>query len=191
MTSALPPIAIIGAGMSGLALGLCLKHKGIAATVYDRATSSPRYNYSILLHSSTYRPLLSMLHMDEKTFREKLAVNAQQGGGGSLSGTNSSAPADAFRCHRGRLEALLGKDLSISWDKRLKDVQLAAQSEELTASFDDGYSLKTGCLIGCDGPHSMTRQSLSSAMKLQVLPYVVFNGKRLISYTKYVETMRD
>ena len=78
-----------------------------------------------------------------------------------------------------------------SWDKRLKDVQLAAQSEELTASFDDGYSLKTGCLIGCDGPHSMTRQSLSSAMKLQVLPYVVFNGKRLISYTKYVETMRD
>lgn len=100
-------------------------------------------------------------------------------------------PADAFRCHRGRLEALLGKGLSISWDKRLNDLQLASQSQKLTASFDDGYSLKTDCLIGCDGPHSMTRQSLSSTMKLQVLPYVVFNGKRLISITDYIENVHD
>lgn len=191
MTSALPPITIIGAGLSGLTLGLCLKHRGIAAVLYDRATSSPRYNYGIVLHSSTYRPLLSILHMDETTFREKLAVNAQQGGNGSLSGSNCSAPTDAFRCHRGRLEALLGKDLSISWDKRLKDLQLASQSKELTASFDDGCSLKTSCLVGCDGPHSMTRQSLSATMKLQVLPYVVFNGKRLISITEYMKTMHE
>lgn len=191
MTSALPPIAIIGAGLSGLTLGLCLKHRGIAAVVYDRATSSPRYNYGITLQSSVYRPLLSILHMDETTFQERLAVNAQQGGRGSLSGTNSSAPTDVFRCHRGRLEALLGKDLSISWDKRLKDIQLASQSKDLTAFFDDGYSLRTRCLIGCDGPHSMTRQSLSSTMKLQVLPYVVFNGKRLISKTEYIKTMHD
>lgn len=85
--------------------------------------------------------------MDETTFREKLAVNAQQVSG-SLSGTNSSVPTDAFRYRRGRLENLLGKDLSISWDKRLKDLQLASQSKELTASFNDVYSLKTRCLIG-------------------------------------------
>lgn len=189
MTSALSPITIIGAGLSGLTLGLCLKHRGIAAVVYDCATS-PRHNYGIVLHSSTYSPLLSILQMDKTTFREKLVVNAQQGGSSSLSGTNSSAP-DAFRCHRGRLEALLSKDLSICWDKRLKDIQLASQSKELTASFDDGYSLKTRCLIGCDGPHSMTRQSLCLAMKLQVLPYVVFRGKRLISITEYMKTMHD
>lgn len=191
MTSALPPIAIIGAGLSGLTLGLCLKHRGIAAVVYDRATSSPRYNYGITLHSSTYRPLLNILNLDEATFQEKLAVNAQQGGRGSLSGTNSSAPTGTFRCHRGRLEALLGKDLSISWDKSLKGLQLASESKELTAFFDDGYSLKTRCLIGCDGPHSMTRQSLSSTMKLQALPYVVFRGKRLISETEYMKTMHE
>lgn len=190
MASAIPPITIIGAGLSGLTLGLCLKHRGIGAVVYDRATSPPRYNYGIVLHSSTYRPLLSILHMNETTFREKLAVNAQQGSG-SLSGTNSSAPTDAFRCHRGRLQDLLGKDLSISWDKRLKDLQLAPQSKEISASFDGGYSLKARCLIGCDGPHSITRQSLSSAMKLQVLPYVVFNGKRLISITEYMTTIHD
>ena len=52
-------------------------------------------------------------------------------------GTHGSAPTDAFRCHRGRLEALLGKDLSVNWDKRLDDLQLASQSKELTAPFDD------------------------------------------------------
>lgn len=76
MTSALSPITIVGAGLSGLTLGLCLKHKGIAAVLYDRAASSPRYKYGIVLHSTTYKPLLSILRMDEKTFREKVAVNA-------------------------------------------------------------------------------------------------------------------
>lgn len=189
MTSALPPITIIGAGLSGLTLGLCLKHKGIAAIVYDRAASSPRYNYGIVLHSTTYRPLLSILHMDEKSFREKVAVDAQRDGSSSLSRMNSSAPADAFRCHRGRLEALLGKDLSISWNKRLKNLQLNSQAQEHTASFDGEYTLKTRCLIGCDGPHSATRQSLCPEMKLQVLPYVVFNGKRFIPITDYMKTM--
>lgn len=191
MTSAFPPIAIVGAGLSGLTLGLCLKHRGIAAVVYDRANHSPRYNYGIVLHSSTYRPLLSILNMDEASFRDKLAVNAQQGGSGSLSGMKGSAPTDAFRCHRGRLEALLSKDLSINWDKKLKDLQPASQSKELTASFDDGDSVTTRCLIGCDGPHSMTRQSLNSTMKLQVLPYVVFSGKRRISVTEYTKTIYD
>lgn len=127
--------------------------------------------------------------MDEKTFWETLAVNSQQGGSGSLSGSNNSAPTDAFHCHRGRLEALLGKDLSISWDKNLKDLQLASPSKELTVYFDDRSSLKTRCLIGCDGPHSATRRSLSSPMKLQVLPYVVYRGKRFIPCPKYMKTM--
>lgn len=158
--------------------------------VYDRATSPPCYNYGIVLHSSTYRPLLSILHMNETTFQEKCAVNAQQGSG-SLSGPKSSAPTDAFRCHRGRLQNLLGKDLSISWNKSLKNLQLTSQSKELTASFNGGYNLKARCLIGCDGPHSITRQSLSSAMKLQVLPYVVFNGRRVISIIEYMTTVHD
>lgn len=95
-TSALPPIAIVGAGRSGLTLGLCLKHGGIAAVEYERATSSPRDNYGIVVHSSTCRPLLSILHMDETMFRDKLAVNTQQVGSGSVLGANTSVPTDTF-----------------------------------------------------------------------------------------------
>lgn len=183
MASKLPQITIIGAGLSGLTLGLSLRSKGIAAVLYDRAAPSPRYNYGITLYSSTYRPLLSLLDMDESSFRESVAVNAQQGGTGSLPGS------DAFRCHRGRLEALLGRSLSINWDKRLKEINVSPGSRGVTAVFEDGYQHTTTCLIGCDGPHSMTRQSLAPSMKLEVLPYAVFNGKRRMSTEEYMETI--
>ena len=182
------PIAIVGAGLGGLTLGLCLQRKGIATVIYDRATSSTRYNYGITLYPSSYRPLLSLLHMDEATFRNKLAVDARQGGSGRMANKGSSQ-VDAFRCHRGSLETLIGTELAISRGRKLKHVQLDAQSKEITAVFDGGDSLKTKCLVGCDGPHSMTRQSLCSAMKLHVLPYVVFNGRRRISISEYMEDL--
>ena len=187
MTSPLPPITIIGAGLSGLTLGLALKHNGIKAVIYDRAVSRPRYNYGISLQSSAYRPLLSMLHMDETTFREKLAVNAHQGGNGSLSTTNISHQLGAFRCHRGQLEDLLSNGLPIYWGKMLTDIKLKSRAEGLIGLFDDGSCVETTCLIGCDGPHSMTRQSLSPTMKIEVLPYVVFNGKQRIPIKEYME----
>ena len=182
-----PPIAIVGAGLSGLTLGLCLRSKGIAAVIYDRAPSLPPNNYGITLHSSTIRLLSGLLCTDETTLWSRLAVDAQQDGSGSL-GTKRP---NAFRCHRGRLEALLSNGLSISWDKELEYVKLEALSKEITAVFEDGSTLNTRCLVGCDGPHSMTRQSLSSAMKLHVLPYVVFNGKRRISNAEYIEEIHQ
>ena len=47
----------------------------------------------------------------------------------------------------------------------------------------------TKSLVGCDGPHSMTRQSLTSGIELHVLPYVVFNGKRRISTTQFMSSL--
>ncbi|KAH8199003.1 hypothetical protein TruAng_006832 [Truncatella angustata] len=185
MASKLPQITIVGAGLSGLTLGLSLRSKGIAAVLYDRAAPSPRYNYGITLYASTYRPFLSLLDMDESSFRESVAVNAQQGGTGSWPGS------DTFRCHRGRLEALLSRYLSINWDKRLKEINMSPGSRGVTAVFEDGYQHKTTCLIGCDGPHSMTRQSRAPSMKLEVLPYVVFNGKRRMSTEEYMGTIHE
>ena len=189
-SSPLPPVTIIGAGLSGLALGLCLKQKGIPTTIYDCATSSPRHNYGITLRSGTYRPLLSLLRMDETTFRVRTAVDSQQGGAGSCPRASPFSSEDSFRCHRGRLEDILRRELMISWDKRLKKIQFAPGPKEITTTFEDGDQRTTECLIGCDGTHSMTRQSLSSVLKLQVLPYVVFNGKREISLAEYHDTIR-
>ncbi|KAI9661723.1 MAG: hypothetical protein M1821_008961 [Bathelium mastoideum] len=124
--------------------------------------------------------------MNERTFCNEVAVNAQQGDRG-----NKAFPlADTFRCHRGRLEALLRARLFIKWGKRLKTIQFEEQAREITASFDDERSLKTKCLVGCDGSHSMIRQGLCMATKLRVLPYVVFNGIRRISKFEYINNIR-
>lgn len=190
MTTKLPIISIIGAGLSGLTLGLTLKHKGIAAIIYDRAASAPRYNYGITLYPSTYRPLLDILGIDEASFRAKLAVNAHQSGDGGLAATDDAAHSTGFRCHRGRLEALLRNDLSIRWGEELKDVQLKADSGKVNAIFEDGSAVETACLVSCDGVHSVTRQRLSSSMTLEILPYVVFNGKRHLPLQEFQEHIR-
>ena len=191
MSSTLPPITIVGAGLSGITLGLCLKQKGIPASIYDCATSPPRYSYGIVLRSATYRPLLSLLRMDEATFRRRTAVDSQQGRNGDFPSRSSPVPTDSFRCHRGRLEAILRQGLMISWNKKLRAVRKASGSKTVTATFENGDRRSTECLIGCDGPHSITRKSLSSALKLQVLPYVVFNGKRDISLRNYIDKIHD
>ncbi|KAG8534336.1 uncharacterized protein KY384_001180 [Bacidia gigantensis] len=74
-----PAVSTIGAGLSGLALGLSLKSKGISGKIYDLAPGIPRFNYGITLHASTYRPLLGLLKMDEATFRKETAVDGARG----------------------------------------------------------------------------------------------------------------
>ena len=184
-----PPITIIGAGLAGLTLGRCLKHKGIPAIIYERAPSSPRYGYGITLHSSTYQPLLSILEMDESTFRDQLAVDAAHNGNGNLS--VGSLSSSSFRCHRGRLEQLLRESQEINWALTLKDLEISPQSQKITAVFENGKRVETQYLVGCDGPHSITRQSLAPALKLKVLPFVAFNGKRRFSHKAYMDNMHQ
>ena len=187
------PITIVGAGLAGLTLGRSLAQKGIPAVIYERASSSPRFNYGITLHSSTYQPLLRILQLDENTFREKVAVDAQQSGKGHLSSihltTNSSYGDFSFRCHRGNLELLLRQEQDIQWNHTLKGIELSSQSRSVTASFHEGERVNSQYLVGCDGPHSITRQILATEMELKVLPYVVFNGKRRYSCKEYRERL--
>ncbi|KAL9106332.1 MAG: hypothetical protein Q9187_008570 [Circinaria calcarea] len=187
------PITIVGAGLAGLTLGRSLAQKGIQAVIYERASSSPRYNHGITLHPSTYQPLLRILQLDENTFHEKVAVDAQQGGEGHLSSTHlvthSSYEDSSIRCHRGKLELLLREGQDIQWDHTLKEFETFPQSRGVTASFQNGTRIDSHYLVGCDGAHSMTRQILATTMKLKVLPYVVFNGKRHYSRAEYQERL--
>jgi 2-polyprenyl-6-methoxyphenol hydroxylase-like FAD-dependent oxidoreductase len=75
-------ISIIGAGLGGLTLGRCLQKRGIAAILYERLDSPPRYSYGITLHASAYTPLLKALDVDEMDFKSRVAVDASSGGRG-------------------------------------------------------------------------------------------------------------
>lgn len=188
-----PSVTIVGAGLAGLTLGRSLRQQGIPALIYERASSPPRHCYGITLHSSTYRKLLPLLHLDEDAFREKVAVDGHRHGKGRLSstysGTNPSDGNSSFRCNQGKLELLLREGQDIRWDHAITEIELLSRSSNVTAAFQNGGIVDNHLLFGCDGVHSMTRQSLSPTTMLKVLPYVVFNGQRRYSYMEYNEKL--
>lgn len=185
------PVTIIGAGLAGLTLGRCLKHKGIPAVVFDCVASLPYHNHGITLHPSTYQPLLSILQMEESVFREQLAVDVQQDGIANISSVRirPEISNDSFRCHRGRLERLLQKEQSIKYKHTLQNLEIHPQSQKIIAVFQNGERIESQYLIGCDGAHSLIRQILAPSIKLKVLPYAVFHGKRHLLHTEYSEMM--
>jgi len=182
-----PPITIVGAGLAGLTLGRCLRHHGIAAVILEKTSAMPRYNYGITLHSWAYQPLLNVLQMDERTFRNTLSVDAAQRGSGKITGDilapGTETDHGTFRCHRGRLEKLLQEGQDIRWEHTVQDIQVSTQG--ILVHLKDRKPLEAEILIGTDGVHSQIRNSLMPSIELKVLPFVVFNGKRRISNAEY------
>ena len=181
------PIVIVGAGVAGLTLGRCLKYYGIPAVILERQLSAPKHQYGIALHSWAYRPLLKLLQSDESVFRDNVAIDSVHEGAGALSDTSYTHGVDTdpntFRCHRGRLEAWLQEQQDVQWGKNLEDVE--ALSKKLILRLKDSETVETEFLIGADGVHSQIRKSLTPDIKLQVLPFVVFNGRRRMTYLEY------
>lgn len=172
------PIAIIGAGLSGLTLGRCLKSKGIPFTIYESAQDSPAHNYGITLYPSTYQRLASLLDLDVDTFKRCTAVDAGRGGDGEFASQDSTIPKGSFRCNRGRVEVLLRDELQISWQKKLQ--RIYKRESTMTAEFEDKSKISSLCFIGCDGPHSAVRSAVVGTVPPTVLPYVAYNGSRRI-----------
>ena len=185
------PITIVGAGLAGLTLGRCLRQHGIAAVILERVSLAPRHNYGITLHPWAFQHLLSLLHMDEPTFKEKLSINSPTRGKGEMS-EDTLAPGietdpGTFRCHRGRLEKLLQEGQDIRWEHTVQDVK--ASSEGIVVQVKDQKPLEAEVLIGSDGVHSQVRKSLVPGMELNVLPFVVFNGKRRMTNVEYQDLL--
>lgn len=180
-----PTINIVGAGIGGLALGRCLLQRGIRAVLYEKAPSCPRHAYAITLQPSSYRPLLKALDIDEKVFKSRVSADAGIGGSGNINTEGydyRSLEPSSFRAHRGRFEDLLKEGLDIRWDYTLEGVKTDGCP---TLSFANGQSATSEFIIGADGPHSAIRKQLLPSAKLEILPYVAFNGKRRVSREKF------
>lgn len=184
------PITIIGAGLSGLTLGRCLKSKGIPFKIYESAQDSPSHNYGITLFPSTYQRLASLVDLDIDTFKRCTAVDAGRGGDGELASQDSALPKGSFRCNRGRVEVLLRDELQVSWQKNLQ--KITRRENTMIAEFEDRSKISSQCFVGCDGPHSAVRLAVEGTAPPTVLPYVVFNGSRRINRDdKDVEGLGD
>lgn len=175
-----PPIRIIGAGLSGLTLGQCLRRRNIPAVVYERVKANPtRNNYGITLYKSTYKPLLESLQITEDDFRRQVGVQHPESGAIVSDGQR-------LRVNRAALTNLLGGNLDTNYERKVERIIHSDTSRSVSfenASHSSGEEFKL--LIGADGVHSAVRSQLNlskPAFDLEVLPYIVFNGKRRIAY---------
>lgn len=168
---------VVGAGLGGLVLGQCLKAKNIPVTILEKASSSPRFNYGITLDRSVYQPLLPLIQISEASFLEKCCIGIPGSQMGSATTTLTS------RCHRGRLESILREGLDIRWEQRLNSVELNPQG--ISFHVEKGVMMESDTLVGADGVHSLLRKLFIPDSYLNVLPYVVFNGRRSITLEDY------
>lgn len=184
-----PPIAIIGAGFSGLVLGQCLRRNNIPATIYERVKANPtRNNYGITLYNQTYRPLLETLDIPEDEFKRRVAVHHPEE-------TRAVSDDHKLRINRAALTNLLQEGLDIRYEHKISN--LTSHNTTRSASFETVSQTQTqeyNTLIAADGVHSATRSLLSlpaSSTSLKVLPYIVFNGKRRSSYSNIPTGLLD
>ncbi|USP79004.1 hypothetical protein yc1106_06278 [Curvularia clavata] len=195
-----PSISIIGAGIAGLTLGRSLLRRGIPAVLYEKGASKPRFNYGITLHATAYRPLLSLLDIDEDAFKRRVAVDAESDGTGKIGSSvdlpNHSGMYDtksSFRANRNKLEQLLREGLDIRWEHTPQSVEPSSNGTQL--KFQNGELGTANIIVAADGVHSSIRKILLPSAQLNVLPYIAFNGKRRIDRntfnTFYAPAMRD
>ncbi|EMC92373.1 hypothetical protein BAUCODRAFT_38429 [Baudoinia panamericana UAMH 10762] len=179
-----PQITIIGAGLSALVFGQCLRYHGVSAVLYERdaaRTFSTRHNYGMTLQPTAYRPLLPYIKFDDHGFRRSFAVDSASGGVGRLHGRSHYANSndEDFRANRRKLEQRLSEGLDIRFEHELTDIKHEGGLNILL--FRNGREVQSNVVIGADGPHSQVRKLISHTSDFKILPFVVYNGKRRVN----------
>ncbi|KAK0119170.1 hypothetical protein ONS95_008028 [Cadophora gregata] len=186
------PIHIIGAGIGGLTLARCFKHRGVQSIIFDKSPSPALHNYGVSLQPWATKLLINVLNVDESSFARRVAVDGLRGGTGKVypslvSGLGSGkGHAELLRAHQGRLEEVLREELDIKWGHALEGVEANGTGHTLT--FKDKEKVHCDIVVDASGVHSQIRKSLLPHVQLNVLPYVVFRGSRRVERAAFKET---
>ncbi|MET8042615.1 FAD-dependent monooxygenase [Micromonospora sp. NPDC005215] len=171
MSRSKPRVAVVGAGIGGLAAGIALSRHGIAVDIYEQAAELREVglglhlgpNASRILHrwgmadalrATAVRPeaLEARDHRDGRTL-------AQQPMGAAW---EDMFGAPHYTIHRAALHAALARRVprrSIHLGRRLCD--LRDEGDVLILTFDDGTTARADVLVGADGVHSVVRSTVS------------------------------
>jgi salicylate hydroxylase len=166
----MPEIAIIGGGIGGLAAGLALHRRGIAATVYEQATQLSPIGGGLSLSPNALKAF-RVLGMEEEALAAgflhdcQLIRNWKSGRVIARENDNSAMRArfgaPVLTIHRGDLAEILARALPAG-RLRLGAVctGVTADPGGARARFADGGEIAADIVIGADGIHSVTRASL-------------------------------
>ena len=168
-------IAIIGAGISGLALGCTLKKAGIPCIIFEKSSGVSEYGAGISISLNGLK-VLSYLDID-KQLREESGKpsNALLFSNGKKI---TSFPIDVVTTSRQMLnkillEKYLSLDGEILFDHQLSDIDL----DNLNICFSNKSSFKVLHIAACDGIKSLCRkQSLPSSGDVTYSGYAAWRG---------------
>jgi len=164
------PIAIIGAGIGGLATAHALGQQGIVAHVFEQAPGFKRIGAGIQMGPNATRVLHGFglaEHLKQSSFEPKTNLNRVWDTGEVsnefplLGHASEKYGTPFYALHRGDLHAALcrlvpesqihlGKKL-ISWEQ---------ESSHVLLKFEDGTLVRANAVIGADGVHSLIRDTL-------------------------------
>jgi salicylate hydroxylase len=169
-----PRIAILGAGIGGIAAAAFLHRHGLVATVYEQASRLSQVGAGVVVAPNAARQLRKLGALD--AFRRR-AVELEVGwefrrweDGAVLSAENLAAACEelygerTYTAHRADLlSAIASRVPADSIQLGRKAVGLESLSDAVRLTFADCRSVEVDVLIGADGVHSLVRGTLFGA----------------------------
>ncbi len=197
-------IAIVGAGMGGLASAAALKRVGVDATVYEQAAQFARLGAGIQIGCNAMKVLRGLglePKLRQQSFYPRSWNNRDWRTGvvkfdmifGEAAEQKFGAPY--LLAHRGDLHAALAGAVPrecIRLDHRL--VGLDRTNDGVRLSFANGATAVADAVIGADGVHSATKDILFGASPLNftgriayrtTFPAALLNGYKIDDCTKW------
>ncbi len=160
-------VAIVGAGMGGMAAAATLRQAGVDVTVYEQAGRFERIGAGIQMLPNSMK-VLRRIGIEERlratSFAPKSHLNRVWDTGEVL--IELPMPEDRYGApylcmHRGDLHSALASVVpaeSVQLNKKL--VGLDQDGSGVTLSFADGSTARADAVIGADGLHSLVRSIL-------------------------------
>jgi salicylate hydroxylase len=160
------PIAVVGAGIGGLTLGLALRRLGVAVQLFEQTPALTEVGAAVALAANGAR-ILSGLGLGERIAEvavEPAALVHRHG----IHGHRIAAVRDGYRerfgapfwgLHRAQLQRIL----AASWGNAGLHLgrELTGISEDgdaVALRFADGSTVRAGVVVGADGVHSRVRR---------------------------------
>jgi 6-hydroxynicotinate 3-monooxygenase len=167
-------IAIVGAGIGGLALAGLLSRRGARVRVYEQAREFQRIGAGIQMSPNATRvlaalglePHLKRIGFAPGTWTGRVWDTGEQLGVLDFADAETRYGAPYLLLHRGDLHAALHSAVPpelVSFEKKL--VGLEPGGANVTLRFADGSSATVDAVIGADGVHSRVREFLLGAEK--------------------------
>ncbi|HZB89927.1 MAG TPA: FAD-dependent monooxygenase [Stellaceae bacterium] len=186
MSSERPTIAVIGAGLGGLAAALALRRAGFAVEVFEQGAGYSEIGAGIQIGPNASR-ILQRLVPPERLARDAVrpvAVHQRRWQDGR---TLQHAPlgdaieaafgAPYYHFHRADLLSALASQ----WPRehvhfRHRLTRLRDDGERVTAQFENGAEIAADLLIGADGIHSAVRAQLFGPEQPRFTGCIAYRG---------------